>query len=433
MEELTKDWKKLSLSSKEDNKLDSSKNKKAQTYTLAAKFFTRRSVNIEVVAKTFRPLWRTRRKFEVSNAGDNILFAFESDEDIEKVIMGEPWAFDRHLVVFQRYDMSTPIENLSFNRVSFWIEIHNLPYSLLSSEVASGLGETLGVVTMPKDHTEMRGGNFLRVRVAIDVSEPLCRGRRVKFDENEEGWVSFMYERLPNLCYWCGHLTHEDKDSSLLLRSQGSLSPSDQQFGPWLRASQNNPMKKTVVEVQGYEKGSVARKQKVGGNTKVMDKEKVSQTMRITTDNVSDDGSGRAVTSEAVTAEGNYSLANLTKTLKAIDEAIHGNLGPQYANGSQPEVNEANDGKVMDLEFVESKAAVTDHQYTNIRDIPRFQQRMEQGDSMQSGSNIGWVETDRANKFRKSETKRKTSGIGLGPCRRKGLGPKEHGLELVDW
>lgn len=33
MEELTKDWKKLSLSSKEDNKLDSSKNKKAQTYT----------------------------------------------------------------------------------------------------------------------------------------------------------------------------------------------------------------------------------------------------------------------------------------------------------------------------------------------------------------------------------------------------------------
>ena len=56
MEELTKDWKKLSLSSKEDNKFDLSKNKKAQTYTLATKFFTRHSVNIEAVAKTFRPL-----------------------------------------------------------------------------------------------------------------------------------------------------------------------------------------------------------------------------------------------------------------------------------------------------------------------------------------------------------------------------------------
>ena len=62
---------------------------------------------IEAVAKTFRPLWRMRKKFEVSNAGDNILlFAFESDEDIEKVLMGERWAFDRHLVVFQRYVFS---------------------------------------------------------------------------------------------------------------------------------------------------------------------------------------------------------------------------------------------------------------------------------------------------------------------------------------
>ena len=54
MEELTKDWKKLTLSSKEDNKFDLSKKKKMQTYTLAAKFFTRRSINIEAVVKTFR-------------------------------------------------------------------------------------------------------------------------------------------------------------------------------------------------------------------------------------------------------------------------------------------------------------------------------------------------------------------------------------------
>lgn len=115
--------------------------------------------------------------------------------------------------------MSTTIENLQFNRVSFWIQIHNLPHSLLSSEVANSLGESLGEVMMPKDLTEMRGGNFMRVWVAIDVSEPLCRGQRVKFDENEEGWVSFMYERLPNLCYWCGHLTYDDKECSLWLRS----------------------------------------------------------------------------------------------------------------------------------------------------------------------------------------------------------------------
>ena len=133
------------------------------------------------------------------------------------MLLGEPWSFDRHTVVFQRYDMSTPINELEFDRVSFWIQIHNLPYSLLTTDVAISFGESIGKVYIPKDTTEMRRGNFMRVRVTINISKPLCRGRRVMFDENNDGWVSFMYERLPNICYWCGHLTHDDKDCGIWL------------------------------------------------------------------------------------------------------------------------------------------------------------------------------------------------------------------------
>lgn len=60
----------------------------------------------------------------------------------------------------------------------------------------------------------MKGGTFMRVRVSVDVSRPLCRGKKVSFYENE-GWVSFQYERLPNLCFWCGLLSHDDKDCKL--------------------------------------------------------------------------------------------------------------------------------------------------------------------------------------------------------------------------
>ena len=93
--------------------------------------------------------------------------------------MGEPLSFDRHLIVFQRYDLSTPIEDLNFSKVAFWVQIHNLPYSLLTTEVAMRLGESLREVNVPNDPTEMRGGNLMRVRVTIDIVEPLCRGRRV--------------------------------------------------------------------------------------------------------------------------------------------------------------------------------------------------------------------------------------------------------------
>ncbi|KAK9990738.1 hypothetical protein SO802_025723 [Lithocarpus litseifolius] len=235
MEDITKSWTKLSLSEKEGDKLDLSKKKKSQGFVLAAKFYTRRSVNLEAIAKTFRTLWHTKHRFEVSEVGDNrLLFAFKMVEDVEKVLLGEPWSFDRHIVVFQRYDTSTPIEELEFNKVSFWIQIHNLPYSLLTTDVAISLGEFIGKVFIPKDTAEMRGGNFMRVRVNINISEPLCRGKRVMFDEHNDGWVSFMYERLPNICYWCGHLTHDDKDCGIWLRSGGSLSNNEQQFGPWI-------------------------------------------------------------------------------------------------------------------------------------------------------------------------------------------------------
>ena len=123
--------------------------------------------------------------------------------DAIKVLMGEPWTFDRHLVFLERYDSSTQIQNLQFKTTSYWVQIHDLPFSYLSNEVA------LSAVTVPKYSSEMRGGNFMRVRVAVDITKAFCRGGRVSWSLESEGWVSFKYELLPNLCYWCGQLRQQ--------------------------------------------------------------------------------------------------------------------------------------------------------------------------------------------------------------------------------
>ena len=74
-----------------------------------------------------------------------------------------------------------------------------------------------------EDINEIDGGSFMRVRVIIDINKPLCRGRRFSSSQGEQGWVSFKYERLPNLCYWCGSLSHVDKDCELWIDSEGQL------------------------------------------------------------------------------------------------------------------------------------------------------------------------------------------------------------------
>ena len=102
MKDHTRSWQKLSLTNKEGVNVDLKENRKVHGFSLAAKFFSRRSLNIDVVVRTFRPLWRTKASFQASDAKQNyMVFNFDLEEDVEKVLMGEHWSFDRHLVVFE--------------------------------------------------------------------------------------------------------------------------------------------------------------------------------------------------------------------------------------------------------------------------------------------------------------------------------------------
>ena len=79
-------------------------------------------------------------------------------------------------------------------------------------------------------------------------------------DNNEAHWISFRYERLPNVCYWCGCFTHPDKDCEKWIESEGSLSKENQPFGPWLRAAPFIASKKGFLSVPSFYAQKKARK-----------------------------------------------------------------------------------------------------------------------------------------------------------------------------
>ena len=92
----------------------------------------------------------------------------------------------------------------------------------------------------------------MRVRVTLDLNLPLCRGRVITLAEGGKSWVAFKYERLPNLCYWCGRLDHDDKNCELWIQSKGTLKTENQQFGSYLRAAPYTSAGKDVIFVPGY-------------------------------------------------------------------------------------------------------------------------------------------------------------------------------------
>lgn len=100
-----------------------------------------------------------------------VLVSFKLDVNAEKVIQGQ---------------------NLVFKTTIFWVQIHNLPSSLLTVEATLSIGETIGKVHQPKDTGEMRGGSFMRVQVEVDITKPLCRGRKISWDQSCEGWATYQ-------------------------------------------------------------------------------------------------------------------------------------------------------------------------------------------------------------------------------------------------
>ena len=115
-----------------------------------------------------------------------------------------------------------------FSKVTFWVQIHDLPIKFQTRKIVEQLCEVVGKVHVGTDEAKTEGDNFLRVQVTIDVFKPLCRGRVISLDSGKEWWVPFKYERLPSLCFWCGCLTHNDRDCRLWIESEGSLSSESQ-------------------------------------------------------------------------------------------------------------------------------------------------------------------------------------------------------------
>ena len=123
------------------------------------------------------------------------------ESDAERVLAMKPWTFDKHLVLLQKYVGSCPILNLKLSMAKFWIQLHDLPVDKLNWKTTIEIGRSVGEVSYSKRKGEMIRDNFLRVRVEVDVSKPLCRGQKILLNGDHEDWVSFKYEKIPNFCY----------------------------------------------------------------------------------------------------------------------------------------------------------------------------------------------------------------------------------------
>lgn len=62
----------FSLTEEEEGAVEVPKQEVEQIYRLAGKFFTKQILNVNAMARTFKPLWKPIRELKIRDIGENI-------------------------------------------------------------------------------------------------------------------------------------------------------------------------------------------------------------------------------------------------------------------------------------------------------------------------------------------------------------------------
>lgn len=216
-----------------------------------AKLLSEKPVFVEAMAETLGKIWCPIKGLDCKEMGENVfMFTFGQESGKRMALEGGPWEFRNGLLVVEDFDPKKRIEDYTFDMIPIWVRIYRLPLGMMCREVGEAIGEELGEVMDVDARADGRAmGKFLRVKVRINIKEPLMRGftrededdgqaeerRKMKGAnvrgnaEDEENWCPFEYEYLPDFCYICGIIGHIDKACRVSLK-RGEKA----QYGPWL-------------------------------------------------------------------------------------------------------------------------------------------------------------------------------------------------------
>jgi hypothetical protein len=239
-EELSKLWEELSLTEVEDDELKIQSDEIEGIATRGnacalGKLIVDHMVSKETIRSALMGWWNPFGSFSLTVLGENLfLIDFDDPRDKERVLKKRTWVFEGSLLLIEDFDGLTPPEKFTFDRAEFWVRMINLPLACMGRDIGRKIGMSIGEVEAVDTDAEGVGwGEFLRVKIRLDFTKPLPRGRKINI-QGDPIWIRFQYEHLPRFCFHCGVIKHGK--AGCPKRSEFRHQEVVAQYGSWLRA-----------------------------------------------------------------------------------------------------------------------------------------------------------------------------------------------------
>ncbi|KAL3514834.1 hypothetical protein ACH5RR_027551 [Cinchona calisaya] len=106
-------------------------------------------VSRPVQDEIMRNIWKPSKGIQSSVLGGNlILFQFFSKADLQRVLEGAPWDFDKNLLILKEYVGNVQPSKIQFDTCPFWVRIFNLPYNRMEEDMGKFIGNKLGTTVL---------------------------------------------------------------------------------------------------------------------------------------------------------------------------------------------------------------------------------------------------------------------------------------------
>jgi len=113
--------------------------------------------------------------------------------------------------LFLKYwDNASTYSDTDFSTGAFWVQVHGLPLDMTSEKNARSIGSCFGDL-LKIDYADsglLCRKSFIRLRVQINLMDPLAPGFTHRRPPKEPTWIQYKYERLFDFCCTCGRLGH---------------------------------------------------------------------------------------------------------------------------------------------------------------------------------------------------------------------------------
>lgn len=112
---------------------------------------------------------------------------------IENVLRESPWNFNKQLVPLQEFDGRQQVHQVRMHEASFWVRIIDLPLMARNHYVRNLVGSVIAIVKeINLEVDELEWGEFMQVRVCLDITKLLLRRKKINVGLDFPCWIRFQ-------------------------------------------------------------------------------------------------------------------------------------------------------------------------------------------------------------------------------------------------